>query len=158
MKVVCYVRGLDYRFSYKICRNCFWICREGLKSHNLNLSNCCKNALAIIHMPSSENNSYEFKNLAGTWFVPLVIYFDFESFLRPVFACKGQSDKSFTQVKEIHEPCGFCANSDRSPHIKANLSSCRQFSCSHDKFCQMASQTSQRYLSAEKEAPFIQKR
>ena len=46
-------------------------------------------------------------NLAATWFVPLVIFFDFESFLRPVSSCKGPSDQAFTQVKEIHEPCGF---------------------------------------------------
>ena len=51
VNVVCYVRGLDYRFSYKICRDCFWICREGLESYNLHLSNCCKNAPAVIHMP-----------------------------------------------------------------------------------------------------------
>ena len=57
-------------------------------------------------MPSSEKNSYKITNLAATWFVPLFIYFDFESFLRPVSACKGPSDKAFTQVKEIHEPCG----------------------------------------------------
>ena len=107
VKVVCYVRGLDYRFSYKICRNFLLICREGLESYNLHLNNCCKNAPAVIHMPSSENNSYKFTNLAATWFVPLVIYFDFESFLRPVSSCKGPSDKAFTQVKEIHEPCGF---------------------------------------------------
>ena len=107
VKVVCYVRELDYRFSYNICRNCFWICREGLESYSLHLSNCCKNAPAVIHMPSSDNNSYKFTNLAATWFVPLVIYFDFESFLRPVSTCKGQSDKAFTQVKEIHEPCGY---------------------------------------------------
>ena len=48
-----------------------------------------------------------FTNLAATWFVPLVIYFDFESFLRLVSACKRPSDKAVTQVKEIHEPCGF---------------------------------------------------
>ena len=107
VKVVCYVRELDCRFSYKVCRNCFWICREGLESYNLHLSNCCKNAPAIIHIPSSENNSYKFTNLAATWFVPLVVYLDFELFLRSVSACKGPSDKAFTQVKVIHEPCGF---------------------------------------------------
>ena len=57
VEVVCYVRGLDYRFSYKICQNCFWISREGLESYNLHLTNCCTSAPAVIHMPSSENNS-----------------------------------------------------------------------------------------------------
>ena len=107
VQVVCYVRGLDYRFSYNICRNCFWICPEGLESYNLHLSICCKNAPTVTHMPSSENNSCKFTNLDATWFVALVIYFDFESFLRPVSTCKWPSDKAFTQIKEIHEPCGF---------------------------------------------------
>ena len=158
VKVVCYVRGLDYRFSYKICRNCFWICREGLKSYNLHLkSKCCKNAPALIHMPSSENNSYKFTDLAATWFVPLFIFFDFELFLRPVSFARDQVIKPYTSQGDTRS-VWLCAYSDRSPLIKSNLPSCRQFSCLHDKFCQNASQTRQRNLSAEKEAPFIQMR
>ena len=42
VEVVCYVRGLDYKFSYKVCRNCFWICREGHEIYNLHLINYCK--------------------------------------------------------------------------------------------------------------------
>ena len=34
VKVVCKVRDLNFRFGYRICRNCFWLCRNGLESYN----------------------------------------------------------------------------------------------------------------------------
>ena len=71
------------------------------------MTNCGNNAPAAIHMPSSDQNSYKFTNLSATWFVPLVLYFDFEYFLRPVSGYRGPSSRAFTQVKQIHEPCGF---------------------------------------------------
>ena len=107
VKVVCYIRRIHFRYCYRICRNCFWICRDGLESCNLHMTNCGNNAPAFIQMPSSDQNSYKFTNLSATWFVPLVIYFYLESFLRPVSGCRGPSSRAFMQVKEIHEPCGF---------------------------------------------------
>ena len=71
------------------------------------MNNCGNNAHAVIHMPSSDQNSYKFTNLSANWFVPLVIYFDLESFLRPVTGCRGPSSRAFTQVKEVHEPCAL---------------------------------------------------
>ena len=44
---------------------------------------------------------------SATSFVPLVIYFDFESFLRPVSLCRGPCSRAFTHVREIFEPCDF---------------------------------------------------
>ena len=107
VKVVCYVRRIYFRYCYQICRNCFWICRDGLESYNVHMTNCGNKAPAVIHMPSSDQNSYKFTNPSATWFVPLVIYFDFESFLRPVSGCRGLSSRAFTQIKEITETCGF---------------------------------------------------
>ena len=107
VKVVFYVRRIDFRFCYRICRNCFWICRDSLESYNVHMTNCGNNAPAVIHMPSSDQNSYKFTNFSTTWFVPFVGYFDFEYFLRPVSGCRGLNSRAFTQVKEIHEPCGF---------------------------------------------------
>ena len=106
VKIVCYVRCIDFRYCYRICRNCFWICRDGLESYNVHMINCGNNAPAVIHMPSSDQNSYQFANLCNL-VRALVIYFDFESFLRPVSGCRGPSSRAFTQVKEIHELCGF---------------------------------------------------
>ena len=107
VKVVCYVRRFDFRYCYQICRNCFWICRDGLKSYNVHMTNFGNNAPAVIHKPSSDQNSYKFTSLSANGFVPLVIYFDYESFLRPVSVCRGPSSRAFTQTKEIHKPCGF---------------------------------------------------
>ena len=81
VKVVCKVRDLKFRFGYRICRNCFWLCRDGLESYNIHSENCYLNAPEVIQMPSPDKNEYKFSNFSATWFVPLVIYFDFESFL-----------------------------------------------------------------------------
>ena len=69
--------------------------------------NCGDNATAFIHMPSTDQNSYNFTNLSAPWFVLLVIYFDFESLFRPLSGCRGLSCRAFTQVKEIQELCRF---------------------------------------------------
>ena len=58
-------------------------------------------------MPSPEKNEYKFSKHSVTWFVPLVIYFEFESFLKPVAGCDAATDQSSTLVIEKHEPCGF---------------------------------------------------
>ena len=108
VKVVCYVRRIDFCFWFRICRNWFWICRDGLESYSVYMTNCGNNAPAVIQMPSSDQISYKFTNLSATWFVLLVIYFDFESFLRPVSGCRRPSSRALTQVKELHKQCG-CA-------------------------------------------------
>ena len=107
VKVVCKVRDLKFRFGYRICRNSFWLCRDGLESYNIHTENCYLNAPAVIQMPSPDKNEYKFSNFSATWFVPLVIYFDFESFLLPVAGCDAATDQSSTRVIEKHEPCGF---------------------------------------------------
>ena len=73
VKVVRYVRRIDFRYIYQICRNCSWICRDGLEIYNMHKTNCGNNAPAVIHMPSSDQNSYKFTSLSATWFVTLVI-------------------------------------------------------------------------------------
>ena len=44
VKVVCKVKDLKFRFGYRICRNCFWLCRDGLESYNIHTENCYLNA------------------------------------------------------------------------------------------------------------------
>ena len=60
-------------------------------------------------MPSAEKgtNRYEFKNLQALWFVPLVIYFDFESFLKPVDSCPDNPSQSSTRDVQKHKACGY---------------------------------------------------
>ena len=105
VKVVCYVRRIDFRCCYQIW-SCFWICRDGLESYNVHMTNCGNNAPAVIQLPSSDQNSYKFTRLSATWFVPLVIYFDFESFLRPGSGCRGPSSRAFTQIKRFKNRAG----------------------------------------------------
>ena len=58
-------------------------------------------------MPSEYSNIYIFNKWSALWFAPLVIYFDFESFLRPVSACSLRGNVSSSSTIEIHELCGF---------------------------------------------------
>ena len=68
---------------------------------------CGNNPPAIIRMPKTSNNLNNFKKWSATWFARLVIYFDFESFLKPVSSCPASSESASTGSIEIHEPSGF---------------------------------------------------
>ena len=92
VKVVWKVRDLESKFGYRICRNCFWLYRDGLESYNIHTENCYLNAPAVIQMPSPDKNEYKFSNFSATWFVHLVIYFEFELFLPPVAGCDSTTD------------------------------------------------------------------
>ena len=58
-------------------------------------------------MPAPDQNEYKFSNFLTTWFVSLVIYFDFEPFLLRVARCDAATDRSSTRVVGKHDPCGF---------------------------------------------------
>ena len=60
VNTVCNVRDLKFRFGYRICRNCFWFCRDGLESCNNHTENCYQNAPAVIQMPSPDKIEYKF--------------------------------------------------------------------------------------------------
>ena len=57
-------------------------------------------------MPPNKNEC-KFSYFSATCFVPLVKYFDFESFLLPVAGYDAATDQSSTGVIEKHKPCGF---------------------------------------------------
>ena len=107
VKVVCYLRDIVFRFCYQLCRNCFWLCRDELECYNLHLQTCSLNEPAVIQMPSPDQSMYKFSKISAAWLVPLVIEFDFESFLRPFASCAGPSDTANTRAIEKHEPCVF---------------------------------------------------
>ena len=65
------------------------------------------NGVKIIHQPSENSNIYKFNNWSALWFAPLVIYFDFVSFLRSAPTCSLSGNVSSSSTKEINEPCGF---------------------------------------------------
>ena len=107
VKVFCQLRNTKFRFASHICRNCFWLCEEGLAKLTEDVETCCENAPVVVRLPAPGKNLFQFKNLAATWFVPLVIYFDFESFLCPVARCTPNGNNAYQSVFEKHEPCGF---------------------------------------------------
>ena len=86
------------------------------------VSGCVKNAMQrlpniwkprlilrrlLFNYQRREKKLCKLKNLAATWFVPLVIDFDLESFFCPAAGCTPHKKNSYTRVNEKHKPCGF---------------------------------------------------
>jgi len=42
--------------------------------------------------------------------VPIVVYADFECLTKPIESCKPNSEHSYTEQYQKHEPSGFCFN------------------------------------------------
>ena len=103
VKVVCFVRLISFVFVIGSVEIDFGY----VENYNAHITKCGNNAPAVIHMPASDQHSYKFTNLSETWFVLLVMYFDFGSFVRPMSGCRRPSSRAFTQVNEIHKQCGF---------------------------------------------------
>jgi hypothetical protein len=58
-------------------------------------------------MPDKKNAVLRFKKYEALIRKPYVIYADFESLLVPVQGCENAHDKSSTEIKKEHVPCGF---------------------------------------------------
>ena len=58
-------------------------------------------------MPSPDQSMDNLSSFSATWFVPLVIYFDFKSILLPVANCAGPSNAASTGATEKHGLCSF---------------------------------------------------
>ena len=82
------------------------MCREGLKSYNIHTENCSFNAPAH-RMPTPDKKEYNFSVFSATCFVSQVIFFDFESILRPDTGRDAETDQSSTRVIKKHNPCEF---------------------------------------------------
>ena len=67
-----------------------------------------QNEAATIKLKDETKNDPHFQNYQSRWFAPYVMYFDFESLIRPVATCSNTSDRSSSDIIEKHEPCGFC--------------------------------------------------
>ena len=59
-------------------------------------------------MPEDDKAFLEFKNTQNKFKAPFVIYADFECLTIPVAKCPKNSDNSYTDAYQQHEPCGFC--------------------------------------------------
>ena len=101
------IRGLSPRSGTVLCRNCFHICSTD-EIYQCHVQSCLEHEAATIKMPPPEKSTLCFQNYQAKWFVPFVIYFDFESLIKPEQSCSNNPDGSFSQTIELHEPCGFC--------------------------------------------------
>ena len=155
VKVICQLRNTKFPFAFPICRNCFWLSEEGLAKLTEHMETCCENAPAVVRLPAA-GNFYKFKNLAATWFVALVIYSAFESFLCPVAGCTPHGNNSYTRVIDKPGPCEFSLavidhNSTKLIFFHVDSSE----DCI-TKFVNML-QTSQGHISAQTSFSFLQR-
>ena len=70
------------RSSSKICRNCFLVCYTA-EIYERHIETCMKNEAAAIKLPDETKNDLHIQNYQSRWFAPYVMYFDFESLIRP---------------------------------------------------------------------------
>ena len=106
-KFYCFLRSVRYRGYPILGRDCFWLCYDCVTVSDEHVERCNDNSSNFVRMPSENSNIYKLNKWSALWFPPLVIYFDFESFLRPVSACSLSENVSSSSTIEIHEPCGF---------------------------------------------------
>ncbi len=102
-KFVCSMDSLHYKTAMQFCRNCLHLFgnEEILKQH---LKSCRDFEPASIQMPSEKSKEFKFNNIKALWFAPLVVYFDFESFLANP---SEPSPTSNTEILEVHQPSGY---------------------------------------------------
>ena len=103
----CFIKDKRFRSTPHLCQNCLYLCHKDVKQFKDHVEVCGNNPPAVIRMPTTSNKSHKFNNWSATWFAPLVIYFDFESILKPVASCPARSESNSTRSFEMHEPCGF---------------------------------------------------
>ena len=58
-------------------------------------------------MPKEGENILKFNNFHKQQAVPFVTYADFEATMKKVQGCKPNDDKSYTEVYQTHEDCGY---------------------------------------------------
>ena len=105
LRLVSNVRGPTTLFQRVLCRNRFHKClnESTYKRHRIS---CLQHEPALVKMPTLDKNKLKFKLFGARWFVPVVIYFDLESIIKPVAGCQHVNQSiSFTK---IHQPGGFC--------------------------------------------------
>ncbi len=116
VRLLCFMRKVKARPEYEWCRNCFNLTKNhgALVNH---LRSCNSHDVATIVKPTEEKKKLVFSNYQARWFVPLVIYFDFESILKPVSTCSNSLTRSGTDTIELHNPPGlaFCVVEHGNP-------------------------------------------
>ena len=68
---------------------------------------CREHSAAKIFMPKASNTSLLFRNWKARWFLPIVLYFDTESYLVPFATAQPAPSTSYTVAMEKHEHWGY---------------------------------------------------
>ena len=109
LRFVCEVRMQKFRSFLKLCRNCFQIHYNEIdhKTHE----RLCKDheAIVVVIRPTAEKFCYncKLKKFCALWYAPIVIYFDFISYLNPDTTRMNNPQISSFRVLEKHEPSGY---------------------------------------------------
>ena len=91
------------------CLNCMHSFRtdNALKKHE---RKCGNNDYCEIVMSNKSNNILKDNHGEKSLRSPIVFYFDLESLLIKQQSCQNNPNKSYTERKAIHEPCGYAMN------------------------------------------------
>ena len=71
-------------------------------------------------MPAEKNNTLKYSEDTRSLKMPYVIYADLECLLLKKQSCRNNPDKSYTEQKAIHEPCGYSLDLVSSFNVKEN--------------------------------------
>ena len=93
-RLFCFIKNIKFKSTLHLCRNCLYLCHKDVNYFKDHVEVCGNNPPAVIRMPKPDSNLYKFTNWSATWFAPLVIYFDFESFLKPVASCAPSEERA----------------------------------------------------------------
>ena len=95
----------DTTRKLRICKKCLTnFTKENLLEKHI--SYCSKNETVAVKMPT-KNFILKFKNHFKKLPLPFVIYADFECFTIPINSCQPNTNKSFSQCYQKHEPSGY---------------------------------------------------
>lgn len=78
--------------------------QESLSKH---MEYCYTNEAVKIEMPE-EGSTISFNNFNRSMRVPLIVYADFESFIKPIDTCESNPNKNYTKQYQKHTPSSFC--------------------------------------------------
>ena len=79
-------------------------CEKSLINHQ---EYCNKHEAVKIEMPE-EGTILKLKNYHRSEKVPLIVYADFECYIKPMQSCKPNPESSYTKQYQKHEPSSFC--------------------------------------------------
>ena len=104
-RLFCFIKNIKFRSPLLLFRNCFYLSHNDLSYSEDHVKSCGENTPAVIRMPKPDNNLYKFTNRSAPWFAPLVIYFDFESFLKPVAPCAPSEKRASSRPIDRKTAC-----------------------------------------------------